>query len=158
MNTLRGKAIFYKTSGTTVSGEWYKNKMKDLEVNELFNTGLIKYKGLKKNGKKHGKGIHFNKHPGNLREPFDYRDFNQLGDNWVKYEGNFEKGVREGQGTLFLTTAEKITGEWCENMLEGKASFYKTDGSIITAEWYENKTLNQDITDFYNTGLIQYKG
>ena len=38
-----------------------------------------------------------------LRTPYDYRDWTQSEDYWVRYEGNFFKDNKEGMGTLYLS-------------------------------------------------------
>jgi hypothetical protein len=35
--------------------------------------------------------------------PFDYKDFNKLDEEWIKYEGELNKDAKEGIGRLTLT-------------------------------------------------------
>jgi hypothetical protein len=40
-----------------------------------------------------------------LRTPFDYRDWSDVEEYWVKYEGHFYQDNKEGQG-------KALFGEW----------------------------------------------
>lgn len=58
---LQGKgSLFYAVNRPAYVGEWTNNKF-------------------------HGIGVLFNEYPNPLECGFDYRDFNRLGDCWVKY-------------------------------------------------------------------------
>jgi hypothetical protein len=37
---------------------------------------------------------------------FDYTDFNQLDDEWIKYEGDLKNDAKEGVGRLYLTNGD----------------------------------------------------
>lgn len=58
-----------------------------------YDKGQKAYEGEFKNGKFHNFGHLYNKLPSTLKKSFDYRNFKQLGDNWVKYEGDFENDL-----------------------------------------------------------------
>ena len=56
-------------------------------------------------------------------EGINYLDFNELGDNWVKYEGYFKDGLRHGEGKLILTNAATFTGQWNEGLIHGTGRY-----------------------------------
>ena len=64
-DTLEGKgSLFYGKERPAYVGDWVNNKF-------------------------HGKGTLYNEYPVPLYQGFDFKDFNVLGDCWVKYEGTF---------------------------------------------------------------------
>jgi len=48
-------------------------------------------------------GTLYNEYPSPIECSFDYKDFNKIGDYWIKFEGNFKEDFKEGQGKIILT-------------------------------------------------------
>ena len=64
-DTLEGKgSLFYGKDRPAYVGDWISNQF-------------------------HGSGTLYNEFPVPLHSGFDYKDFNNLGDCWVKYEGSY---------------------------------------------------------------------
>jgi hypothetical protein len=73
-------------------------------------------------------------------ERFDFRDFSKLGNRWVKYEGEFQNGCKQGrekcivymfyagQGVLYLTNGERFKGQFANDQVSGKGVFYSLGG------------------------------
>ena len=73
----------------------------------IFGANDVKiYEGGWLREKFEGQGVLYNEAVGDLRGSFNCNDFNSLENNWVKYEGTFKDGMREGEGRLYLTNAE----------------------------------------------------
>lgn len=47
------------------------------------------YDGEWSNDQFHGFGILYNENPMQLNEAYDFRDFNEVDEFWIKYEGNY---------------------------------------------------------------------
>lgn len=55
---------------------------------------------------------------------FNYKDFNNLGDYWLKYEGHFKMDKKDGFGILYLTNGEKYSGTFVNDTVNGYGLFY----------------------------------
>ena len=81
----------------------------------FFGCGpLIYYQGNFHNDKREGEGREYSPTPSPpkccTREVIG--DFNAIGNNWVKYEGSFKNGLKDGAGTLTFTNANTFVGTW----------------------------------------------
>ena len=86
---------------------------------EIFENGEY-YIGQSLNGKKHGKGIIFDKN-GN-----------------IIYEGDFVNGEKEGNGKYYYKNGEYYDGPWIKDKKHGKGIIYYPNGSIL----YEGEFVN----------------
>jgi hypothetical protein len=77
-----------------------------------YQSGKMAYEGEWQHDKLHGKGVLYNEEVVKLHTRFDCRDFNRLGDYWVKYEGEFREDNREGMGRLVLSNGEYFLGRF----------------------------------------------
>ena len=84
-----------------------------------YGNGSKAYEGHWRDDNFHGQGILHNDDSESLSSPFDYTNFNNLKNFWVKYEGSFENDDKEGQGVLYLTNGEKYVGEFKEDKVHG---------------------------------------
>ena len=77
-----------------------------------------------------------------------------IGQKWIRYEGNFRNGVREGYGTLIFAEESKYVGNFKNNLPNGIGKFIKKDKEEISTNWIngivqENWwSLWQILTDF----------
>lgn len=108
-----------------------------------FADGSIAYAGDWKDDKFEGRGVLYNEDQTQIEGEFDYRDFDELNDGWVKYEGSFQLDLKDGDGVLSLTNGEKIQGIFRNDKLNGKGIFYKLDGSKIIGEWDNNRLVKE---------------
>lgn len=72
-------------------GAYYEGEFKNDEIN---GRGILyycqkkpAYDGMWMDGKFHGKGILYNQNPLELTQAFDFEDFDEVQNYWVKYEG-----------------------------------------------------------------------
>ena len=75
-----------------------------------FANGSVAYAGGWKDDKFDGRGTLYNEELVEVDGEFDYRDFGQLYDGWIKYEGGFSRDLKQGDGILLLSNGEKIQG------------------------------------------------
>jgi hypothetical protein len=72
--------------------EWQGYLVLDILKGQLYyDNGQKAYEGDFRDGKFHNFGHLFNKWPSKDTKPFDFKNFKFLGDNWVRYEGDFQE-------------------------------------------------------------------
>lgn len=100
----RGKLLFE-------DGAFYEGHFEDDQIN---GTGILfycenkpAYDGMWLNGQFHGQGTLYNECPQQLAQPFDFKDFDEVEDYWLKYSGkdvliqvNSTRIASAGQGGL----------------------------------------------------------
>ena len=139
----------------------FKNKIIENDSTEVFENGCY-YVGQSLNGKKHGKGIIFNKY-GN-----------------IVYEGDFVNDKKEGIGKMIYKDDYYI-GPWVKDKKQGKGIIYYKDGTIqyegdffndkkegngkyifINGNYYigqfSNGKLHGKGTLYYKNGKVCYEG
>jgi hypothetical protein len=137
LNNLRdGKGKFYYSDGGMYDGDWKGGHIDGFGV-LFYPNGCIAYQGEWKLDKFHGKGIVYNENPAQINE-FNYRNFEELGEGWVKYEGDFVEDNKEGQGILTLGNGEAFVGSFIGDCVQGKGQFYLRDGRCIQGVWLDN--------------------
>ena len=67
-----------------------------------------------------------------LSGKFNYKDFNNLADYWIKYEGNFKMDKKNGFGILYLTNGEKYSGTFVNDTVDGYGLFYQLEGQPVS--------------------------
>lgn len=60
-----------------------------------------------------------------------------MGACWVKYEGNFSRDMRHGEGTLYLSNGEYYRGMFKDDVPEGPGIYRTLTGKIFKGEWRE---------------------
>ncbi|KAL4506775.1 hypothetical protein ABPG72_001196 [Tetrahymena utriculariae] len=141
MNGLRhGQGRFYYQDGGLYDGEWKDNKMNGRGVLS-YASGKIAYDGYWEDDKFHGFGALFNENPAELLNCFDYRDFDQVDEYWIKYDGEFKDDNKDGFGTLYLSNGERFEGSFKNDFVCGPGSFYKINGEKVDGIWQNNKLI-----------------
>jgi len=80
-----------------------------------------------------------------MQEGFDYTNFDNLGESWVKYEGDFKDDAKDGVGTLYLVNGDKFFGSFVNDRVHGKGSYHienAQEKKVITGEWNTNKLVH----------------
>lgn len=88
-NMRHGRGKFYYQDGGMYDGEWQYNKMNG-QGNLYYQSGKLAYEGTWKDDQFEGKGKLHNEAPLKLQGGFDYEDFDNVGEHWECYEGEFE--------------------------------------------------------------------
>jgi len=138
-----GKGKIYYPDGKKLEGEFRDGKIEGF--GHLYSkTGSLVFEGNYDNDKFHGHGKLYNEYPTPAREPFNYKDFNTLKNEWLRYEGDFRNGKKNGVGTVLLVNGEKYYGEFKDDKIHGKGNFYLRDQNDgIAAEWRNNKLVEK---------------
>jgi len=124
------------------------NGFKDGEGIEYTAKGVILYKGLFKNGKRHGEGVSFLK--GKKSYVGLWKDGLKTGkgtiwlDNKERFIGNFVDGQKDGQGTLYFTGYNTVEyeGTWKNNKKNGEGKLHMKIGSSETYISYNGTFVN----------------
>jgi hypothetical protein len=82
----QGKLLF--EDGAYYEGQFQEDKMTGKGV-LYYSADCPAYDGQWLNDQFHGKGTLYNECPVELEGAYDFRDFNEVDDYWVKYEGTF---------------------------------------------------------------------
>ena len=67
--------------------------------------------------------------------PADYAHLSLETGNWVKFDGEFSDGVKQGFGTVHFADGSKFSGCWKAGTIEGYGCFYKANGDLISGLW-----------------------
>lgn len=57
--------------------------------------------------------------------------------NNEKYNGNFKKNIRHGEGHYFFSNGDRYEGFWENDQKSGKGTLYYADGSLYIGQWSE---------------------
>ena len=136
-----GKGIFVYSDGGTYEGEWKNGQMDGFGV--LFYPNKQKaYEGGWLNDKFHGSGVIFNENI-EIDEHIhiDYKDFETIGENWIKYEGFFQGDNKNGMGILFLKDGSRFEGNFVNDCIDGNGRFFWKNGKFFDGEWMNNKLI-----------------
>ena len=134
-----GRGKFYYSDGGMYDGDW-KNGSMDGFGTLFYAGGNVAYKGEWKEDKFHGKGTVYNEIP--IIPPggtFDYTNFDNISDYWIRYEGDFNNDNKGGNGLLFITNGDKYQGNFKDDMVDGKGQYIFADGRKMLGEWSNNR-------------------
>ena len=93
-----------------------------------INDDIKWYEGEWSDNAFHGRGILYNLTPEELQQDGFYgENFSNIGNGWLRYEGQFYKGTKHGFGCLMLTNGDKFVGHFNADNVEGRGSYTKPD-------------------------------
>lgn len=128
---------------TFKDGVYYEGNWKD---NRMNGKGILYYRNKEKayegewcEDKFNNYGHLYNQYPKKLETNFDYNDLNNIGDQWLKYEGEFKMDLKDSFGVLYLTNGEKFAGNFSNDMANGYGTFHQMDGNPVAGYWEDNK-------------------
>ena len=100
----------YKDTGLVYDGEWEADIRSGYGVLKRGEDEII-YDGEWKDDKYHGNGVLRNK---DFAEEwnFNYKDFGTAKNGWIKYDGEFAGGKRNGMGVLNFPDGSKFVGKF----------------------------------------------
>ena len=64
--------------------------------------------------------------------------------NKEEYDGNYENGVKSGQGTFIYQDGSKYVGNYVNNNQEGLGQMFFADGRYYEGEFKNNKIVNEE--------------
>ena len=103
-----------------------------------YANGKLAYEGEWYMDEFHGFGKVFNDNCLIQEEMFDYRDFNQLDEQWQYYEGSLVSDSKEGFGKIVLGNGEHYEGYFSSDRLNGEGKFTRKDGEVIQGIWKDS--------------------
>lgn len=130
-----GKGTYYYKEGYKYEGHWEEDNMSGYGT--LWLTEDLKwYEGEFLNNLFHGKGSLYNLYPEALDPKNTYaNDFSTVGNGWVKYDGQFAEGLKDGLGSFYLTNSDFYIGNFKKNKAEGRGAYTKADNFVVVGRW-----------------------
>ncbi|EAR97851.1 kinase domain protein (macronuclear) [Tetrahymena thermophila SB210] len=149
LNGLRdGQGTFtYSNQGAKYVGQWLKGNIEGYGI-LFFSDNRVAYEGQWRENKFNGNGVVYNENHSKRQSKivgFDYKSFDNIEEEWFKYDGNFVDDQKDGLGTLYLKNGEKFVGNFHKDAVNGNGAFYLIDGTIILGVW-DNNNLVQETT------------
>lgn len=62
--------------------------------------------------------------------------------NWIKYEGEFNKGEWQGFGTIYFAQGERFSGCVRNGQINGYGCFYENSNQMTSGIWINSKLQN----------------
>ncbi|EGR33473.1 protein kinase domain protein, partial [Ichthyophthirius multifiliis] len=119
-----GIGKFYYADGGYYEGVWVKGRMEGMGT-LYYPSGALAYMGQWKNDQFNGNGTVYNEQPAQIDGDFDISNFDNLGEFWDKYEGDFIDDNKEGQGVIYLSNGDRFQGNFQNDFVHGQGTFYK---------------------------------
>lgn len=69
-----------------------------------------------------------------MSQKLNYKNFDDIGNKWKLYEGEFEKDLKHGKGILTFENGERYEGSFSNDKINGQGVF-KSKGGIINGRW-----------------------
>ena len=104
-------------------------------------NGQILYQGEWMGNLFHGTGILNNLEVHFLQEHLDYNNLTNIKNQWLKYEGEFAQGKKQGNGVLLLSNREYFQGCFKNDKIHGFGCFHCKNGSLVFAEWKDSRIV-----------------
>lgn len=133
-----GRGSWWDNEGYCYEGQWRDDKRTG-QGTYYSPQQIVIYQGDWVDDKWNGFGVQHN--PKAQPSRVDYYDMATLGEAWLKYEGDFRQGDRQGYGTLHFANNEKFMGNFKEGKVHGKGTFYLRDGSVVNGNWEHNRLV-----------------
>lgn len=112
--TREGFGVYYKANGQILyQGEWHNNMFQG--------TGIL-----------NNLDVCFS------QDHLDFNDLNQICNLWLKYEGEFSQGKKQGNGVLLFSNKEYFQGCFKNDKIHGFGCFHRKNGSLVFAEWKDS--------------------
>lgn len=133
------KRVFPFVSGSKYKGEWSNDQKEGFGVQ--LNPDDTKYEGEWQEGKYHGRGTLWVK----------------KGKSYARtYVGDWDRGVRSGQGVYYYPDNSVYRGDWENNRKNGQGRFEHPNGDVYVGEWSDDRE-NGFGTLSYSNGNV-YEG
>ena len=74
-----------------------------------------------------------------MQQSADKFDLASSSMNWMKYEGEFKRGDRQGFGTIYFANGERFSGCMKNGEVNGYGCFYDTRNEMTSGIWTCNR-------------------
>lgn len=128
---LHGDGEFIWKDGTKYYGEFRNNEITGKGKYEW--TDKSTYLGYVKNGMRDGEGKYVNKAEG------------------VEYNGEWQNGLRHGEGILKYKNGSIYEGQWAYGQKSGKGKMTYASGNYYDGEWKNNKRNGEGVMHWKTT-------
>ena len=132
--------VFYKNQDK-YEGDVSKNEQREGFGVYYKANGQILYQGEWHNNCFQGAGILNNADVEFCQENLDYNDLSHIKNLWLKYEGEFSMGKKQGNGVLLFSNKEHFQGCFRNDKVHGFGCFHRKNGSLVFAEWKDSKLV-----------------
>jgi len=75
---------------------------------------------------------------------FDHTNFDNLGESWERYEGNFKEDTKDGLGRLFLVDGSMLDGTFEGDQVHGHGVYVHANGERVAGLWKNNKLVETE--------------
>ncbi|KRX09751.1 Protein kinase-like domain [Pseudocohnilembus persalinus] len=139
-----GQGKFFYADGGHYEGQWNQGRMEGFGI-LYYPSGNLAYEGQWLDDKFNGKGMVFNENTQEINQDFDFRNFDLLGENWIKYEGNFIDDNKQGYGVLYLANGDRFEGQFYQDLVHGEGTYIKENTKqLIQGYWTQNQLVVDD--------------
>mmetsp|Transcript_42238 Transcript_42238/g.108766 ORF Transcript_42238/g.108766 Transcript_42238/m.108766 type:complete len:242 (-) Transcript_42238:35-760(-) len=120
-----------------------RRKVEDTGVTCLNYSNGDVYKGMVRDGKKHGKGLYDFSSGTIYQGEWKNNKMSGLGamyyENGATYEGEWDNGMREGLGRFVFANGTLYTGSFHRNNFHGWGVYLRKTGYLCQGEWKMNE-------------------
>jgi len=158
-DVINGKGIKTFSNGDVYDGNWVKGKKSGYGTEKLKNG--IEYIGNFENDLRNGHGeiTHGNGDVYNGNFVNDIRS-GKGKYTWSSsgnvYDGNWEKGNREGFGIFYYKNGNKYAGSWKENIKSGQGNYTYLSGDVYEGKWQNDKREGEFKATLANGRIVNY--
>lgn len=132
------KRVFPFVSGSKYKGEWSNDQKEGFGVQ--LNPDDTKYEGEWQEGKYHGRGTLWVK----------------KGKSYARtYVGDWDRGVRSGQGVFYYPDNSVYRGDWESNRKNGQGRFEHPNGDVYVGEWSDDRENGFGTLSFANGNVYE---
>ncbi|KRX07582.1 Protein kinase-like domain [Pseudocohnilembus persalinus] len=126
-----GYGKYQYATGGIYEGYWKQNKMHGKGI-LYFRDGITAYDGEFKDDQMDGHGTLYNEYPDRGNVNINPKNVNQLllQNKWIKYEGDFCKGKKQGFGNIYFANGDKYVGGFSNDQPNGQGTYYRANGQI----------------------------
>lgn len=136
LDKRHGRGVFTFKEGYRYEGNWEDGFMSGFGI-FWFDDRTRIYEGEWQNNVFNGRGTAYN-HELSPRPDFNGTDFRVLKGNWIKFEGLFRNGMKNGLGTLFIANGDVFVGNFVNDVIHGRGSFTNSKGNTLVGFWRQN--------------------
>ncbi|KAL4506635.1 hypothetical protein ABPG72_000206 [Tetrahymena utriculariae] len=130
-----GKLIF--SNKGVYEGTWKMDKMHG-KGTLYYPNGDILYEGDWFEDQFNNFGHLFNSKAQYIQQKLDFKDFSQIKNYWLKYEGAFTLDRKQGFGTLYFTNGERYSGDFQNDTIHGYGVYHSLDNESFSGYWEDN--------------------